>query len=190
MLINLTCRILSCVSFYSVCICTARTVYFIENDIKRFGSLYFKTNKIIADRKVSECAVSLYWLYDFVAKRQSDLNDLCTQDVVTQIIMPETQTANCRYVDLLPDSYVSTPTYFACHVWTAPFLDLVNSFRQFFNEDLEECKGIYIWIDIFAINQNVPGNLNEDLKVLPTIIQNAAKGTLICLDVDNTLLTR
>ena len=143
-------------------------------------------------REVWECSVSLYWLFDFTKKRKDDLIGQSTYDVVVKLIVPETIHTKCRYVDLIPSECVSTPTYFASHVWASPFLNLVESIRQHFDYqgDEEECKSIFIWIDIFAVNQHISDNQDKDLSNLYLAVKNSELGTLVCLDTKGDLLTR
>jgi hypothetical protein len=140
---------------------------------------------------VWDYSVSLFWLLDFVKNRKGVVEGLSTQDVVNKIIIPETAQKKLRYVELIPDSCVSSPTYVVTHVWSAPFLDLIGSLQQYFNlKNDEDKKSIYLWIDIFAINQHGSDDKANDLKNLQVVIKNASSGTLICMDAHGKLLSR
>ena len=122
------------------------------------------------------------------------MTSLTTQEVVTKIIIPETEKTLCRYVDLLTETPVSKPDYFVSHVWGAPFLDLVETLRIRFNlkDKLidDKLKPIFIWVDIFAINQHDTANKTADLANLHKAITLARSGTLVCLDKGGQLLRR
>ena len=133
--------------------------------------------------------MSLFWLLEFVKNRKAELDNLSTQDVVNKIVIPETQQKKLRYADTIPDSFVSAPSYVVSHVWSAPFLDLVETLDQHFNAKAEATKSIYLWIDIFAINQHSKDK-QSDLKVCNTAIKDSSSGTLVCIDAHGKLMTR
>ena len=128
----------------------------------------------------------------FVRDRNHDLKGLSTQDVVTKIVIPETSDTKVRYVDLIPNSAVSVPNYFASHVWSSPFLDLVESLSQYIllDEADEESKSVFVWIDIFAVKQHRSADQANDLKNLHEAIKNSKISVLVCLDSNLKLLTR
>ncbi len=76
---------------------------------------------------------------------------MSTQDVVTKMIIPSTAEKKVRYTDLLPSKVVSTPIYFVSHVWSEPFLDMIESVKYHVNDPAED---VFIWLDIFAVNQH------------------------------------
>ena len=127
-----------------------------------------------------------------MAKRRDNLEGLTTVDVVRQIIIPETQSLRLRYVDTLSTEAVSAPTYFVSHTWGRPFLELINSLKSYIrlSQDDEQSKNIFLWIDIFAVNQHEGLHQQSDLSGLHLAIQKAAKGTLVCFDIPGKLLTR
>jgi hypothetical protein len=92
-------------------------------------------------------------------------------------------------VDILPSEYVSTPTYFASHVWSSPFVDLVQSLKYYIDGEHEK-EEVFVWIDIFAVNQHRDsGNQASDLNGLHVALQKSAK-TIVCMDREAKLLTR
>ncbi len=109
-----------------------------------------------------DCAVSFTWLKSFVEKYKTKLKNQSTQQVVTKIVIPETAERKVRYVDLLPSNCVSTPTFFASHVWSEPFLNLIDSL-QYYVEGMKEDE-VFIWVDIFAVNQHGTEDQSNDLK--------------------------
>ncbi len=116
---------------------------------------------------VCDCGVSWTWLLTFVEKYNDMLTSFTAKDVVKKIIIPETSFAKVRYVDILPATVVSTPTYFASHVWSEPFLDLVDSLKYFIegNNNKGKKEEVFVWIDIFAVNQHAGSTYqSEDLN--------------------------
>ena len=137
--------------------------------------------------------MSWSWLLNFSRSRHSELYGLSTQQVVTKLIIPETKEKHLRYVDILPEVCVSAPTYFVSHVWASPFLELVSSLQSYLNlsETDRKSKYIFLWIDIFAVNQHRESTEQaSDLRDLHLAIKNATASTLVCLDNQGKLLTR
>ena len=146
------------------------------------------TIKTLDVREVWECAVSWSWLLSFVKENEAKLKNLSTQDVVDQIVKPATLLNKSRYVDLIPKDCVSLPTYFASHVWIAPFLDIVESLREHIGDNARD--DVFVWIDIFAVNQHRDSGTQEsDLKGLNTAVEKSRK-TIVCIDANAKLLTR
>ena len=144
-------------------------------------------------KAVWECAVSWSWLLQFAREHHNQLQSLTTSQVVTQIVIPATKEKAVRYVDFIPSDCVSTPTYFISHTWGSPFLDLIRSLKAFipYSETDPISKTTFVWLDIFAVNQiTTSTEQSTDLKSLHRAIQEATKGTLVCLDLNCKLLTR
>jgi hypothetical protein len=117
------------------------------------------------------------------------LNGLSTQGVVNDIVIPATIDKKTRYVDLLSSSDVSTPTYFASHVWSAPFLDLYSSLAHYITGKQLEGE-VFIWIDIFAVNQHRDsGTQAADLSGLHIALKKSRE-TIVCMDTNAKLFTR
>ena len=143
--------------------------------------------------------MSYKWLLSFVD--DNNLKGLSTQDVVTQIVIPATKEKKSRYVDLIPESDVSLPTFFASyknvfiyklilssHVWSAPFLDLIDSLKEYIGKKPKE--DVFVWIDIFAVNQHRDsGCQGTDLQGLSVALKHS-KETILCIDQNLKLLTR
>ena len=116
-----------------------------------------------------ECAVSWNWLLSFVDKHKTTLKSLSTQKVVTKLIIPATEKDKTRYVDLLPPHQVALPNYFVSHVWSAPFLDLIESLKQYV-DSTKRTKDVFVWIDIFAVDQHRDsGTQGSDLSHRKTV---------------------
>ena len=132
--------------------------------------------------------MSWTWLLSFIRKNLDNLENRSTEEVVAEIVVPDTRKNKCRYVDLLPKNSVSLPTYFASHVWSAPFLDLIDSLREYIGDNVKQ--DVFVWIDIFAVNQHRDsGSQASDLQGLNIAIEKS-KSTIVCMDTNATLLTR
>ena len=112
-----------------------------------------------AVERVAACAVSLSFLSDFYAscvvpeeERSGAL--LTTGDVVRRIIKPATLAAKSNFAALVPAA-VAPPTAFASHAFGNPFSLLVSALEEHFMNAV--AADVYIWVDIFAINQHDPG---------------------------------
>ena len=144
------------------------------------------------EKEVYDCAVSWSWLLQFSTDRQTDLRGKTTQEVVSKIIIPETIKKQIRYVDLISSPHVAKPTYFVSHYWGYRFLDLIESLKSYFSGVSDNDRAnIYLWIDIFAVNQHRGSDQQTtDLENLHLAIHESGKGTLVCMDNKGTLLTR
>mmetsp|Transcript_24372 Transcript_24372/g.29543 ORF Transcript_24372/g.29543 Transcript_24372/m.29543 type:complete len:682 (-) Transcript_24372:396-2441(-) len=131
--------------------------------------------------------VSLKFLHRFLNTRKEEIGNLTTKDVVECIIKPETAELKSRYLlkieedledaaqnDLyyLHGEMTGKANMFVSHCWDYKFADLVETlarledkiFRKKLSEERgftfnEKAKDIYIWLDIFCINQHDPSIL-------------------------------
>eukprot|EP00854_Cymbomonas_tetramitiformis_P024944 gene24944-30418_t len=100
--------------------------------------------------------------------------------------MPRVKPNLCRYVDLIPDVNVGPAEVFVSHGWRSNFFDLVNALATHFQEE----PGTFLWMDIFAVNQN-PGTAANTLDV--DSFEDVIKATQITtfqLDGRGVALTR
>ena len=158
------------------------------------GKTRFELQKIYREFKdnLARRAVSWKWLLSFVRLEGNTLENLTTQEVVNEIIIPRTKHSMNRYINKLSPSVVNFPTYFVSHVWSALFLDLIASLSHEIKlkESDEESRNVFVWIDIFAINQQKIDGQKFDLATLPRAIVEATKGTLVCVDNKGQLFNR
>ena len=108
---------------------------------------------------MAACAVSLAFLSDFytrcvVPEEERSGALLTTQEVVESIIKSATLASKCNFVALVPAA-VAPPTAFASHAFCNPFSLLVSALEEHFMNAV--ATDVYIWVDIFAINQHDPG---------------------------------
>ncbi len=82
-------------------------------------------------------AVTLRYLEEFVKNIDPSLS---TADVVTEIVLPETQKSQCRFVDILDPTDVGPPEYFVSHRWGCEFHTLVAALSQHFKDEGSDCK--------------------------------------------------
>ena len=89
---------------------------------------------------------------------------------------------------------VGAPTYFVSHAWSSPFVDLVASVEAALaGAALDDT---FVWLDIFAINQNDAGGVFsamhelDDGRTLARTVETA-RATLVVLDKERVIpLTR
>lgn len=147
-----------------------------------------------APKHLSECAIQLKFLHNF--SKQVEPN-YTSHDVVDKIIIPKTLSRRCRFVDVVDQELVGTATHYVSHCWDAHFLDLLECLIERFgtvdensDEGVTFPDDVYVWLDIFAINQHLGGgNIKEEIPHLPEVISNC-QSTLLCLDRKCTAFSR
>uniref|UniRef100_A0A7S2QU83 NACHT domain-containing protein n=1 Tax=Chlamydomonas chlamydogama TaxID=225041 RepID=A0A7S2QU83_9CHLO len=135
----------------------------------------------------AECGVSLAFLLK-VAPLIPD--DWTTAQVVTQLVLPATTAYKCRFVEipcLIPPECVAPPTFFISHKWGGQFSHLVKILREHLSGALP--GQVFLWLDIFAVNQHPGAEQADDLRNLKAAIQ-IASGTLVILDKEGGPLRR
>ncbi|GAX72566.1 hypothetical protein CEUSTIGMA_g22.t1 [Chlamydomonas eustigma] len=134
-------------------------------------------------------AVKIRWLEEFSARIDQTL---CTFEIVTKIVLPETAHLSCRYIDVLDPKDLGTPDYFISHRWGANFQTLITAIKHHF-EDMEmqgkNYKELFVWLDIFAINQHPSQEQVDDLARLQDVIR-MSHSTLLVMDNTGQVLRR
>ncbi|KAG1655308.1 hypothetical protein FOA52_007965 [Chlamydomonas sp. UWO 241] len=158
---------------------------------------------------VSQCAVSLKWIEDsFLAQHPEILaRNMTTGEVVTSIVQTETSEKRTRYVANLMWGDNAAPAavshgrnfYFISHGWSRPFPELIEMLRKHFSPEQQRVwrqgqpiltpAQVFIWLDIFAINQHPGEGQRGDLNNLKEVLADADQ-TLMCLDHKGAVLTR
>ncbi|GAX76256.1 hypothetical protein CEUSTIGMA_g3700.t1 [Chlamydomonas eustigma] len=127
-----------------------------------------------------ECAVSIDFLLRFAADHPD--TSLTTADIVMKIIKPATEPRKCRFADLtevvLP-SDVREPDFFVSHCWAARFHNLVALVCS--HLEGADPKQMFVWLDIFAVNQHGGPDQVRDLANLKEAVVRS-EGTLLILD--------
>ena len=154
-----------------------------------------------------QCAVSLHWLVNVFLEKHPDirLRPYTTGAVTYELIKAAVKDRGCRYVDLIKDDSGTQISrgrsfYFISHGWGRPFIELVDQIIEHFkpeNQIIWRPKGasilkweeIYIWLDIFAINQNAGASQGNDLSQLKEVVEDCDQ-TLMILDKEGSVLTR
>ncbi|KAG2495848.1 hypothetical protein HYH03_006087 [Edaphochlamys debaryana] len=151
-------------------------------------------------RDVWDCAVSLEFLRSFAENVPTSYS---TADVVENIVKPATRERRCRYVDLIPEPRaVGTSSFFISHRWGCNFrAELVGMVLQHFT-GLEAAAAraaaaaggsqpepIYVWLDIFAVNQHPNTTQADDLANLQNVIKHSS-ATVMLMDPAGAVLTR
>ena len=117
-------------------------------------------------------------------KRDSDIfdaNGYNTYQVCRElIVVPDTAEHNCSYAEWIagghaPDSVVGSyklplvapATHFVSHAWGFNFQSLLQACQRFVIEsctNAEEANGIYLWLDIFVVDQHAAmrGEMADD----------------------------
>ena len=118
-----------------------------------------------------------------------------TTDVVESFVRPVARAKHRSYAEAeVPAESVGEPQYFASHAWERPFVELVDGLLG----DLEGAalEDTYVWLDIFAINQDDSGGSFsameelDDGRTLARVIE-LSRATKVVLDrVDVYALTR
>lgn len=88
-------------------------------------------------------------------------------DVIEEIIKPKTLETSIDFVGFLEKSqpsFVGTPEYYICHLWTCPFLELLEALLNYFQD-----KDPFIWLNFCSNNlhNTEPYNLQwilDDIK--------------------------
>jgi hypothetical protein len=154
---------------------------------------------------VSQCAVSLKWIEDsFLAEHPEILaRGMTTGEVVSSIVQPETSEQRARYVARLMSGKDTVSRgrsfFFISHGWSRPFSELIEMLRKHFSPEQQRVwrqgqpiltpAQVFIWLDIFAINQHPGEGQRGDLGNLKEVLADADQ-TLMCLDQKGAVLTR
>ena len=138
---------------------------------------------------------------------------LATWEVCKEVVViPDTQDANCSYANWLihhaPDEVrgehalplVAPATHFISHAWGFEFQHLLRAIRSFVRHtctEEERNQGIYLWIDIFVVDQHAAarGEMGDDYwETAFCEMVNSIGHTVLVLDklpaLTPTVLTR
>jgi hypothetical protein len=146
-----------------------------------------------AVQAIAACGVSLAFLADFAARHVASLGDAATtRDVVQRVIKPATAGAGpgggtMRYTDLLPPSAVGAPAAFVSHAFDNRFGLLTAALAAHFAG--ADPATVFVWLDIFAINQHDPGADLHGGDVL-SLALGGARATCAVLDRRGHTLSR
>ena len=142
-----------------------------------------------------------------------NINHLATWQVCKEVVViPDTKDANCSYADWLLHHasdevkgeqrlpLVGKATHFVSHAWGFEFQHLLRALRNFVVNtctDEERNKGIYLWIDIFVVDQHAAarGEMGDDYwETAFREMVDAIGHTVLVLDrlpaITPTVLTR
>ncbi len=106
--------------------------------------------------------VSAPFLRSFKARVPAEYT---TKDVCDKIIIPETDSLKCAFVDLLKGTndengrpLIGQATVFVSHAWKFKF----SSSFEVMMDYAESNPDAYFWFDLFVNNQNVAANLPQE----------------------------
>ena len=111
-----------------------------------------------------------------------------TTDVVESVVRPMALKKHESYAESeAPPGTLDLPTYFISHAWGSVFVDLVDAVAAELNG--AAAATTFVWLDIFAINQDNTGGvfsamdeLNEGQTLADVI--NLSRATKVVLDKD------
>ena len=134
--------------------------------------------------KLAHKCVSLQFLLEFYeGVVQPYKSGMTVKQVVEEIIIPFTKDQQCSFIDLLRPNMHVAPHAFISHAFGNPFSIIVESLKSYFKDAVY--AEVYVWIDIFIINQHRPGDDLYGGQTLKATIE-ASGAVVVCLD-KNTL---
>ena len=139
-----------------------------------------------AERRRSGAPVEVHY-------RDIPFEQMYTTDVVEWEVRKVARERDMSYASAV-SARTGAPTYFVSHAWGSPFVDLVASVgAALAGAALDDT---YVWLDIFAINQNDTGGVSramqelDDGRTLARTVETA-RATLVVLDKERVIpLTR
>ena len=131
-----------------------------------------RVSSAVHSNVLSACTVSVEWLVSFANKHAAW--NMCTADVVEEVVRPATLKEQCRYLDLdLCREQRGPADVFISHSWANTFGLLVTAAKH------HAKPGRRLWIDIFAINQHRPA---ADLGAMKHVIGSCEEGIAMVID--------
>lgn len=141
-------------------------------------------------QELADRAVSLAFLQEFYDVCVAPLPDgaaMTTDAVVTQLIIPATETlGRCSVARVAPSAF-GPPHAFVSHAFRNPLSLLLAALREYFRDAV--ASEVFLWLDIFAINQHAPGADLHDGETLALTIASA-RAVLVVLDKHTAPLSR
>ena len=125
-----------------------------------------KQVQLIARFRLLDPQVTVEWLIEFATS--NDLLEKKTRDVVSDVVIPQTQANRSRYVELLSlqnESICGPVDVFVSHSWATKFGTLVSAVAD------NSRPGRRVWIDIFAVKQHRGDDQQSDLTQLKTVLR-------------------
>lgn len=116
-------------------------------------------DKISVNCSSSYHGISLRYLLEFLQLcRISQISKLTTNDIVETIIIPNTKSLECSYIELLlhgsdetNQQFISNATVYISYSWKYNFYELIKSIEAWWISNGSQ-DDIFLWIDIFCIN--------------------------------------
>eukprot|EP00854_Cymbomonas_tetramitiformis_P025091 gene25091-30617_t len=108
-----------------------------------------------------------------------------TEEVVQEFVLPETETRQCRLVDLpeyVAAESVGRPSYFISHAWKGAFATLLNRVLNFLVSASDETR---VWVDVFAVNQHrepLHQQNRQDVMAFKDVVEHCV-GTIVVVDI-------
>ena len=109
------------------------------------------------------------------------------KDVVELIVKPATEVERVSFIDLMSPGLYVKPTAFVSHAFGNPFHLLVKSLLSHFRDAVP--SEVFVWIDVFIINQHDPGADLHGGQTLKATIE-ASPSVVVVLDREALPLKR
>ena len=99
--------------------------------------------------------------------KHSVLKDMTTAEVCAAIVMQNTLTRKCAYIDLLEGQlddqgkpFTGPATVFVSHAWSSKTVDVFATMLDFADKDVatDDNSEVFFWIDVFCNNQHDIGS--------------------------------
>ena len=146
------------------------------------------TSTFSATKRLAHKCVSLKFLIVFFEKVvQPYRENMTVKEVVEEIIKPFTSSEQCSFIDKVRPNMLVAPHAFISHAFNNPINIIVNNLKNHFKDAVH--REIYIWIDIYIINQHKPGIDLHGGDTLKATIE-ASESVVVCLDKDTKPLSR
>lgn len=115
------------------------------------------------------CGVSLRFFRRFFREHAASITtDITTREIVESMVKTATAARRCRYADLVPAADLWAPSkgpmYMIVHSWDIQYSTLVNRLNERFHKEVD--ADVYLWLDLFAIDQWRPVECASARRVL------------------------
>ena len=162
--------------------------------LQSFAPEELRTTFTAQVRGIIQCGVSLAFLLRFTEEHVAPLGlNAATWEVVNHVIKPATvppgsATGASRYAERLLRSEVGPPEVFVSHAFGNPFALVTEALRAHFSG--RDPTQVFVWLDIFAVNQHEPGSELHGGDVLPFTLEKTRETCVILDRLGSVVLSR
>jgi hypothetical protein len=140
------------------------------------------------------CGVSLHYLFEFSQRLESLLpREAETCSVVVRVVAPLANQGSripsvggqCRLFDWVPSKFTKAPDVYVAHAWSQPFVEMVEQLTEHLCPGaasgdeiaVEKSRGLYVWLDVFAVCQSSPeGQPNIEYSLVRDALRLCSRG--------------